>query len=166
MPSLRFTILTVALSILCLTGTANAATQHQIDRRTSRAANHAAPMSAAALARLYAGRSWIWKDGAGFFSRKHHHFTAWSHTGAQRSYAKGTWYATDSGKLCMSALWYSKKSVAPNVSCFLHRQKARTIYQKRASGGKWYVFRHNPIKHDDEVLKLRPGDYVHQHLPG
>lgn len=166
MSSFRFIILTVALSMLCLFGTANAATQHQIDRMTTRAAHQAAPMNAAALRKLYAGRSWIWPNGAGFFSRKHNRFTAWSHSGLKRSYAKGNWYATDSGRLCMSALWYSKRNVAPNVSCFLHRRKAGIIYQKRASGGKWYVFRHNPIKHDDEILKLRPGDYVHQHLPG
>ena len=166
MSSFRLIISTFALSMLCLFGTANAATQHQVDRMTAHAANRADPMSASSLKRLYAGHSWIWKDGAGFFSRTHSHFTAWSHTRAQKSYAKGMWYATDSGKLCMSAVWYSKKSAARNLSCFLHRRKAGIIYQKRASGGKWYVFRHNPIKHDDEVLKLRPGDYVHRHLPG
>ncbi|NEI73549.1 DUF995 domain-containing protein [Rhizobium lusitanum] len=166
MPSFRFTILSAMVLMLALAGTASAATQHQLDRTTARAAHQAAPMSAAALKKLYAGRSWIWKDGAGFFSRHHGRFTAWSHTGAQRSYARGTWYATDRGKLCMSAIWYSRKSAAPNVSCFLHRQRSGIIYQKRASGGKWYIFRHNPIKHDDEVLKLRPGDYVRKHLPG
>ncbi|MBM7047170.1 MULTISPECIES: DUF995 domain-containing protein [Rhizobium] len=166
MSSFRFIILNAAISMLLLTGPATAATQHQIDRLTARAASHADPMSAATLKRLYSGRSWIWKDGAGFFSRNHNHFTAWSHTGRKRSYAKGTWYATDSGKLCMSALWYSGKTAARNVSCFLHREKAGIIYQKRASGGKWYVFRHNPIKHDDEVLKLQRGDNVRKHLPG
>ncbi|MGM4983968.1 MULTISPECIES: DUF995 domain-containing protein [Rhizobium] len=164
--SFRFVILNAAISMLLLTGPANAATQHQIDRLTARAASQADPMSAAALKRLYSGRSWIWKDGAGFFSRNHNHFTAWSHKGSQKSYAKGTWYVTDRGKLCMSALWYSGKTAARNVSCFLHREKAGIIYQKRASGGKWYVFRHNPIKHDDEVLKLRRGDNVRKHLPG
>ncbi|SCB36560.1 DUF995 domain-containing protein [Rhizobium multihospitium] len=161
----RFIILNAMFAML-LVGTANAATQHQIDRMTARAAHQAMPMSAKELKKLYSGRSWMWKDGAGFFSRHHRRFTAWSHTGAQKSYARGIWYATDRGRLCMSAVWYSKKSAAPNVSCFLHRKKAGIIYQKRASGGKWYVFRHNPIKHDDEVLKLRPGDYVRRHLPG
>lgn len=166
MKSPRFTVLIIALAMLGLAGAASAATQHQIDRRTAHAAHRATPMSAAQLRKLYAGRSWIWKDGAGFFSRHHRRFTAWSHSGAQKSYARGIWYATDRGSLCMSAVWYSRKSAAPNVSCFLHREKAGIIYQKRASGGNWYVFRHNPIKHDDEVLKLRPGDFVHKHLPG
>lgn len=165
MSSFRIIILNAALSTLLLIGPANAATQHQIERMTARAASHATPMSAADLRKLYAGRSWIWKDGAGFFSRHHHRFTAWSHTGAKRSHAAGRWFTTDSGKLCMKALWYSGKSAAPNTSCFLHREKAGVIYQKRASGGKWYVFRHNPTKHDDEVLKLRRGDRVRQHLP-
>ncbi|MFS8048013.1 DUF995 domain-containing protein [Rhizobium sp. BR 314] len=165
MSSVRFTIINVLLSVLVSAGTADAATQRQVDRMTTRAAIKAAPMSAAELRKLYSGRSWIWKEGAGYFSRHHSRFTAWSHTGSRRSYAKGTWYATDRGRLCMSAVWYSKTSAAPNVSCFLHREKAGIIYQKRASDGKWYVFRHNPTKHDDEVLKLRLGDYVRKHLP-
>ncbi|TIX90854.1 DUF995 domain-containing protein [Rhizobium sp. P44RR-XXIV] len=166
MSSFRYIILAVAVSILCSIGTANAATQHQIDRMTARAARQADPMTAVALKRLYAGRSWIWTKGAGFFSHKHNRFTAWSHDNGQRSYARGMWYATNSGKLCMRAVWYSRKSAASNLSCFLHRKKAGVIYQKRASGGKWYVFRHNPTRHDDEILKLRPGDYVRKHLPG
>lgn len=166
MSSLRFVVMGALFSVLALVGTANAATQHQIDKMTLRSAHRAEPMSATELRKIYSGRSWIWKDGAGYFSRHHSRFTAWSHTHGQRSYAKGTWYAADRGRLCMSAIWYSKKSAAPNVSCFLHRKKAGIIYQKRASGGKWYVFRHNPTKHDDEILKLRLGDYVGKHLPG
>jgi hypothetical protein len=165
MSSFRFVILNAALLTLLLFGTASAATQQQADRVIARAASKAVPMSAAELHRLYVGRSWIWKDGAGFFSKDRRHFSAWSHTGVQRSYAKGKWYTSNGGKLCMKALWYSKQTATQNVSCFLHRKKAGMIYQKRASGGKWYVFRHNPLKHSDEVRKLRRGDYVSKHLP-
>ncbi|WP_047459455.1 DUF995 domain-containing protein [Rhizobium rhizogenes] len=165
MSSFRFVILNAALSTLLLFGTASAATQQQTDRVIARAASKAAPMSAAELHRLYVGRSWVWKNGAGFFSKDRNHFVAWSRTGAQKSYAKGNWHTSNSGKLCMKALWYSKKTATQNVSCFLHREKAGVIYQKRASSGKWYVFRHNPLKHDDEVRKLRRGNYVSKHLP-
>ncbi|ENN85507.1 protein of unknown function DUF995 [Rhizobium freirei PRF 81] len=166
MSSLRVVVISALLTVSALVGTVNAATQHQIDKMTVRAAHQADPMSATDLRKIYEGRSWIWKDGAGFFARHHNRFTAWSRTHGQKSYAKGTWYTTDRGRLCMSAIWYSKKSASPNVSCFLHRRNAGIIYQKRASGGKWYVFRHNPTKHDDEILKLRLGDHVRTHLPG
>lgn len=49
MSSFRFIILNAAISMLLLTGPATAATQHQIDRLTARAASHADPMSAATL---------------------------------------------------------------------------------------------------------------------
>ena len=165
MSSFRFVILNAALATLLLFGTASAATQQQADRVIARAASKAMPMSAAELHKLYVGRSWIWKNGAGFFSKNRNHFIAWSHKGARKSYAKGSWYTSNRGKVCMKAVWYSKKMAAQNVSCFMHREKAGVIYQKRASGGKWYVFRHNPLKHDDEVRKLRRGDYVSKHLP-
>lgn len=160
----RLWMLNVLISLLLLGGTAHAASQQHADRMIARQAVRAAPMSAADLRKLYAGRSWIWKTGAGFFSAKGRHFVAWSHTGKEKSYARGRWYTTNGGKMCMSAVWYSRKYAARDVSCFLHREKAGVIYQKRAPNGKWYVFRHSPTKRGDEVLKLHRGDYVKRHL--
>lgn len=127
-------------------------------------AKAAAPMSSEKLEALYAGRSWNWSNGAGYFSKDGRRFAAWSQKGAYWSYAKGRWYATDSGKVCMRALWLTKMTASPNTTCFLHREKDGVIYQKPSLGGKWYVFRSNPSRSDDESRKLRQGDLVQNHL--
>lgn len=161
----RFFISGAALSMLLLGGSAHAASRQHADWIIERSAIQATSISASDVRSLYAGRSWIWKDGAGYFSAKQGSFMAWSHTGAEKTYAKGTWYATFNGKLCMKARWQSKKYDVEKTSCFLHREKDGIIYQKRLPDGKWYVFRHDPPRHDDEAMKLRKSNYVSRHLP-
>ncbi|MDZ5699458.1 DUF995 domain-containing protein [Chelativorans sp. M5D2P16] len=133
-------------------------------RETALKAKAGVPMSSEQLDTLYAGRSWNWGNGAGYFSKDGRRFSGWSQKGAYWSYAKGRWYTTDSGKVCMRALWFTKMNAAPDTTCFLHREKDGVIYQKPSLGGKWYVFKNNPSRADDEARKLRRGDLVQNHL--
>lgn len=160
MYSIRFAIITAALSALLLAGNASAAPKLQADAAMTKLAMAATPMKAAALEKLYANRTWKWKTGGGFFSGDRKRFVAWSGRGIGRSYGEGRWYATDGGKLCLSARWYGLDGSGSAIKCFLHREKNGVIYQKPSLGGKWYVFRHNPVKNDDEARKLVKGDRV------
>jgi hypothetical protein len=157
---IRSIIVSTALSALLLAGNASAAPKAQVDDATAKLAAAAPPMKAVALEKLYAGRTWKWKTGGGFFSAHRKQFTAWSREGAAWSYGEGRWYAANGGKLCLQALWSSKMERGGAVTCFLHREKDGVVYQKPSLGGSWYVFRHNPARKDDEALKLVKGDRV------
>ena len=67
--SVHSTVVTAALfALLLAAGNAGAAPKPSADN-TAKFAAAAAPMKAAAVERLYAGRTWLWeKNGAGFFS--------------------------------------------------------------------------------------------------
>ncbi|MBA8838664.1 DUF995 domain-containing protein [Ochrobactrum sp. RH2CCR150] len=159
--SIRFTAVSAALSVLLVAGVAEAAPKPKTDDATAKLAAAASPMSAQALEAIYAGKTWKWKDGGGFFSADGHKFTAWSQKGKAWSYGEGRWYATDGGKLCMQAYWRNKASGGGgDITCFQHREKAGVIYQKRSIGGDWYVFRNNPPKPTDEAQKIVRGDLV------
>ncbi|MDH6231594.1 hypothetical protein M2281_002192 [Mesorhizobium soli] len=155
MSTFRIFTLTAVIAAGMAGGLAQAASQIEIDK----AAALARPMSRAALEDLHKGRTWIWRDGGGFFSPDKH-FLAWTRKGAQSSYAQGDWFASNEGKLCFRALWRSKAGTSPAFSCFLFRENAGVIFQKKSLGGTWYVFRHSEVQPGDEFLKLRSGDYV------
>ncbi|MGB3388764.1 MAG: DUF995 domain-containing protein, partial [Pseudaminobacter sp.] len=110
--------------------------------------------------KLYANRTWKWKTGGGFFSADRKSFAAWSRKGAAWSYGEGDWYATNGGKLCVRARWSNRDGSSGAITCFLHREKNGVIYQRPSLGGEWYVFKHNPVRKDDEVRKLVKGDRV------
>lgn len=158
------------MSVLLLAGNASAAPMPKTDDAVARLAAAASPMKADSLEKLYAGRTWKWKTGGGFFSTEktrgwilsgqQKRFSAWSGKGAATTHAEGRWNATNDGKLCMRALWSSQGDSSGAVTCFLHREKNGVIYQKPSLGGKWYVFRHNPLQKDDEARKLLKGDRV------
>lgn len=160
MYSIRSIIVSTTLSALLLAGNASAVSRPQTDDATAKLAAAASPMKAIALEKLYAGHTWKWKTGGGFFSADRKQFAAWSREGAAWSYGEGRWYATNGGKLCLRALWSNKMGESGAVTCFLHREKDGVIYQKPSLGGSWYVFRHNPAQKDDEALKLVKGDRV------
>ncbi|MDQ0995530.1 hypothetical protein QFZ34_000707 [Phyllobacterium ifriqiyense] len=157
---IRSIIVSSAFSVLLLAGNAGAASKAETDDATAKLATAASPMKATALEKLYAGHTWKWKTGGGFFSDDQKKFAAWSRKGAAWSYGEGRWYATNAGKLCLRALWSSKEGGSGAVTCFLHREKDGVIYQKPNLGGSWYVFRHNPAQEGDEALKLVEGDRV------
>jgi hypothetical protein len=153
--SIRFTAVSAALSVLLVAGVAEAAPKPKADDATAKMAAAASPMSAQALEAIYAGKTWKWKDGGGFFSADRHKLAAWSQKGKAWSYGEGRWYATDGGKLCMQAYWRNKSGGGGgDTSCFLHREKA----------GVWYIFRNNPPKPTDEAQKLVRGDLVSKGL--
>ena len=120
-------------------------------------------LSSGEVYQLYANRSWIWKEGAGYFAPKRT-FTAWSREGDKPSYAQGRWYITERGKLCFRAEWHAADGSAPATTCFSHREKKGVIYQRREPDGEWYVFKHARARTSDEFAKLRRGDHVGSHM--
>ncbi|MDW6023472.1 DUF995 domain-containing protein [Mesorhizobium sp. BAC0120] len=124
------------------------------------AARSATPLTTDELFQLYSNRSWLWKDGAGYFLSKQRRFIAATGRGSAGSYGVGRWFLTDPGKLCFKADWHAKSGSAPALTCFSHRKKGGVVFQKREPDGEWYAFKNAPIKAGDEYRKLRPGDYV------
>jgi hypothetical protein len=118
------------------------------------------PLTTDELFQLYQGRTWIWKDGAGYFSPKQRQFTSWTGEGDSASYGEGKWLLTDAGKLCFRATWTSKSGNASALTCFSHRMSGSAVYQKREPNGDWYLFKHESVQATDEYAKVRPGDYV------
>ncbi|AYG61982.1 DUF995 domain-containing protein [Rhizobium jaguaris] len=117
------------------------------------------PLSTEEVFQLYYNRTWIWKDGAGYFAAKQRDFKAWSGEGTG-SYGVGHWFVTDPGKLCFKATWYAKTGHAPALTCFSHRRRGNVIFQKREPDGDWYAFKTTPAKAGDEYQKVRPGDHA------
>ncbi|MBB3454727.1 hypothetical protein FHT86_003026 [Rhizobium sp. BK313] len=117
------------------------------------------PLTTERVFQLYYNRTWIWKDGAGYFAAKQRDFRAWSGEGTG-SYGVGHWFVTDPGRLCFRATWYAKTGKALALTCFSHRKKGNVIFQKRDPNGDWYPFKTTPANVDDEYRKLRPGDYA------
>lgn len=128
--------------------------------KASIAAQSATPLTTDELFRLYANRSWIWKDGAGYFPSKQQRFVAATGKGSKGSYGVGNWFLTDPGKLCFRATWHARTGAAPALTCFSHRQKDGVVYQRREPDGEWYAFKSTPAKAGDEYRKLLPGDHV------
>jgi Protein of unknown function (DUF995) len=118
------------------------------------------PLTAFELLQLYQGRSWLWGDGAGYFSPEQRRFTAATGKGSTASSGEGRWFITDSGKLCFKATWVTNDGSTPVRTCFSHRKKGTDVYQKREPDGEWYVFKHSPVREADEYAKFRLGDYV------
>jgi hypothetical protein len=123
-------------------------------------ANSSTPLTHAEIYRLYGQKSWLWKDGAGYFSVRERRFTAWSSENGSLSYGVGRWFITGPGKLCFRADWRATNGSAPATTCFSHRKVRGVIYQKREPNGEWYVFRNQPAQKGDEFSKLRRGNYV------
>lgn len=149
------------LSLLCIAGAvgtcafgANAA-----QSKMTKPPAMSVPLTSEQLFKLYNNRSWIWKDGAGYFAVKQRVFKAWTREGTG-SYGLGHWFVTDPGKLCFKAVWYAKTGNAPALTCFSHRKKGNVIFQKREPDGEWYPFKTTPVNVNDEYRKVQPGDYV------
>lgn len=127
-------------------------------------AETAKPLNNAEIYQLFSNNSWMWKDGAGYFSVPKRQFKAWSGSGKSATYADGIWFITEPGKLCFRANWHTVNSVVPATTCFSHRKKDGVIFQRREPKGEWYVFKHAPAQKSDEIRKLRSGDYVSKHF--
>lgn len=118
------------------------------------------PLSIRSMQRIYGNRTWIWDDGAGFLDARDRTFVAWTGSGADASYADGNWFMTQTGNLCFRANWASASGAGVAATCFEHRTDGSRIFQRRQPDGEWYVFADSPIRPDDEINKLRPGNAV------
>jgi hypothetical protein len=150
------------LSLLCTIIAATGAVAFDADAAQTKMTKPPAmsePLTSNELVKLYGNRSWIWKDGAGYFAVKQREFRAWTGEGSG-SYGAGRWFVTDPGKLCFKAIWYAKTGKADALTCFSHRKKGNTIFQKREPDGEWYAFKTSPAGSGDEYRKVQPGDYA------
>ena len=120
----------------------------------------ARPLTTEELYRLYHGRSWIWRDGAGYFQVSKRQFHAFSGRGRGIGYGEGLWFLTDGGRLCFRAEWNGRDGKSKALTCFAHYTDGKKIYQRKMPDGDWYVFRNSPQRRSDEASKLRPGDYA------
>ncbi|MGG6896699.1 MULTISPECIES: DUF995 domain-containing protein [Rhizobium] len=126
--------------------------------------NGARPMTAVELYTLYRDKTWRWADGAGRMQNIDRRFSAWVDGSGGQSWAEGRWAVTDTGRLCLDATWHAANGQFPAQTCFEHRILGGTIYQKRETGGTWFVFRHPVTKDTDEAAKLIADDLVSQRL--
>ncbi|MBN8954891.1 MULTISPECIES: DUF995 domain-containing protein [unclassified Rhizobium] len=124
----------------------------------------ARPMTANELYMLYHDKSWRWPDGAGRMQNADRRFSAWVDGTGGQSWAEGRWAVTDTGLLCLNATWHAANGQFPAKTCFIHRILDGTIYQKRETGGAWFVFRHPITQKADEATNLITDDLVSQRL--
>jgi Protein of unknown function (DUF995) len=144
--------------VACVIGTAFDAGAAQNNKNAS--SKFGTPLTTDELFQLYHSRSWLWNDGAGYFSPKQRRFTAATGAGSGASIGDGQWFLTDPGKLCFKATWTAKSGSAPALTCFSHRRWGAKVYQRREPDGEWYLFKHSPIRKADEYAKVRPGNYI------
>lgn len=129
------------------------------------AARQWAPVDDAALARLYAGKTWRWKNGAAYFAPDGG-FKAWSRSKRKLTEAFGTWEVRENGVMCFNAAWAAVPAKAgeappPKVeTCFEHQARGNAVAQMKLPDGIWYFFRHGKPRKADEVFKLRAGDHT------
>ena len=148
----KFSVITVLMIVL--------ATQSVPSNAKDNLPGQTEPLSTDELWQIYHNRTWQWTDGAGFFANKGRNFTAYSARGRNANFAEGTWFIPREGRVCFRADWVGVYGSVPKTTCFDHRKDGRNVYQRRLPSGKWYVFKHTPLKNWDEFRKLLPRDYV------
>jgi hypothetical protein len=116
-------------------------------------------VEAATLIEMFRGKTWLWPDGAAYFSPDGR-FLAWAGKEPAESVAEGTWRVTPKGRLCFRATWVSRTGKAPSESCFVHGLKSGDVLQRREPSGEWYVFKHRESTPEDEFQKLVAGNQV------
>jgi len=112
------------------------------------------------LYRIYRGRSWMWSDGGAYFRISKREFTAWVGHGSKSTIAKGIWYLPGKGKACFRATWTAVEWSVRKRTCFAHKADSRNIFQRKLPDGKWYVFKHKPVRRYDEFRKLKRGNHI------
>ena len=120
-------------------------------------------MTSVELYMLYRDKSWQWADGAGRMQSDGRRFTAWAGSAEMSTWAEGRWTVTDRGRLCLKAQWHSSSGVYPNKTCFSHKRRGDTVYQKKEPSGAWYVFK-NSSPASGEISKLVSQDLVSSDL--
>jgi hypothetical protein len=135
--------------------------RHRVMAAPAQAKLQWAPLTTEYVESMYSNKTWMWKNGAGYFGADHH-FKAWTRSKGVVTRADGTWDVRDEGMMCFSARWGASVdllSEAPvKETCFSHSAKGRKIAQMSEPDGKWYIFKHARTRKRDEFLKLRPGE--------
>lgn len=146
-----------ALLVATMAGLATLAPQVGLAGDTTQRGTWIGP---AALTEQYSGKTWRWKDGAGYF-RPDSSFLAWSGVGEDRAVGGGQWWVGTRGRICFAAKWYLAGKESAAQSCFLTVQAPTKIRQRNvASGSRWYVLAHDPVQPGDEINQLVVGDEV------
>lgn len=149
----RLAAATLGVTVLALSGASHAQDRPQPSPQ-------ARVMTGYELYVVYRDRSWQWPDGAGRMETEGRRFTAVAGSGDAASWADGRWIVTDRGRLCLDADWHAAAGTFADRTCFEHLIDGRTIYQRRAPAGDWYVFKNYPTEADDEFTKLVREDLV------
>lgn len=152
--SIRCFLLAMIVAQPVLAGGPTAATAEEVNLPAVAAA---APLTPAELVLLYAGRTWVWENGAVYFARQGRQLRAWT-GGANASIGQGRWLVTDSGKLCMDAKWQTLAGSTQGRTCFSHHRLGGTTYQMKDPSGSWYVFQSSPAQPAQEYDKFKSGD--------
>jgi hypothetical protein len=126
----------------------------------SAAPEKARPVTAAELYVMYAGKTWQWGEGGGYFGVEGREFRARTVGADGVTTANGRWRITDSGRLCFKATWVNSTGKYPGNTCFDHVELGGAIYQRKLPAGEWYVFKHANTKPEDEYSKLVRKDLV------
>jgi hypothetical protein len=125
------------------------------------AAEIARRLSIDELYKIYAGKTWVWEDGAAYFQVPKRRFVSWVRSGKKGSYAEGNWFLTARGEACFRARWHAFDGISPpKASCFEHRTDGKRIFQRRSPAGEWTEFKRSPPKRYDGIRYLKPGDRV------
>lgn len=133
----------------------------EAENATAMRAAAAEPMSQEQIWQIYRDRSWVWKDGAGYFRNRERAFMAATNGSDGRTIANGRWFLPGRGRLCFRALWQTRTGAANALTCFEHRQDANgRIYQRRIPDGEWITFYSGSPRKYDEIRKVRSGDRV------
>ena len=105
----------------------------------------AAPLSPGELFSMYAGMTQQVSEGTGGYYFSPDRRLAALSTG--RSYGYGTWWITDSGRVCMRVTWrWGRQADARSTEqyCSGHAKVGRTIWKEY--DGEWYVWTGNESK--------------------
>lgn len=126
---------------------------------TAEAARKGSALSQNELRKIYRGKTWLWKDGGGYFKRSGR-FHARSGVGRKFYKVNGGWGAYRRGKVCFSGTWKGRQGDGFNSTCFYHKKVGGKIYQKRGTYGDWYIFKHARVKKNDEYKKIVSGNWT------
>jgi hypothetical protein len=119
----------------------------------------AAPLPPAELRAIYAGNTWVWEDGGGFFGQAGEFLAYTQRPDGRVEYGQGTWSIRGGGVMCFGGVWQSN-GADDFERCFGHMRADGLVYQRAHPDGEWYVFAHRPPQPEDEIRMVRQGDLV------
>ena len=100
--------------------------------REATASKHWTSLDPSALAALYSGKTWVWKDGAAYFAPDGR-FKAWSRSEGKLTEGFGTWDIRSDGGMCFTATWRTSPAKPqeaagkPVETCFGHATRGNVL---------------------------------------